>query len=404
MPAGVWLLTLAQALSMSIASLMVFAGGIMGSELSADPAWATLPVALLVVGTALGVMPAARLMHYLGRRVVFIAGATVGVLAALVAAVGIRGESFVVFSLSGLLLGTSLAVAQQYRFAAMELVAPSQTGRAAARVLLGGLVAAYLGPELVVYGGGLVERLGLGAESSIHLTFVGAFLLLSAVCTLALIVIAFGYRDRSRIGTGGHAEGRPLAEVVRNPLLWLAIIAAAMGYAMMSFMMTATPLNMHKVIGYGLLETKWVIQSHIIAMFLPSFVSGWLITKLGHWRVIAFGVLAFVVCLGVAASGHELMHYWWALVLLGVGWNFLFVGGTALLPHCHRIEERFKAQSLNEFTVFGCQAVAALSAGWVLSHFGWNVLLTISTVMVAVVTGALWRNRGAAPGVRVPAA
>ena len=177
-----------------------------------------------------------------------------------------------------------------------------------------------------------------------------------------------------------------------------------MGYAMMSFMMTATPLSMHSIDGHSLAETKWVIQSHIMAMFAPSLFSGWLITRLGHRRMIALGLLAYLACLAIAASGQHLLHYWWALVLLGIGWNFLFVTGTALLPQCHAPAERFRVQSLNEFAVFGCQAVAALASGWVINGFGWPVLVWLSAGMVAAVLAALWQARDAAPDVATEAA
>jgi len=393
MPISVWVLMLAQALSMSVAPLMVFSGGLVGSDLAPEPGWATMPLALMVAGTALGVMPLTRLMQSLGRKRVFIVGTVLAGLAALLAAYSISVGSFAFFCIAGLLLGGSLAVAQQYRFAAMEIVSVDRASRATSRVLLGGLIAAYLGPELVVFGQGIGDYLGLATLRADHLPFIGAFVLLSFICLLAMLVLLVGYRNPVKLDVAASKTGRPLTEIFRHPLIWLAIMSSAMGYAMMSFMMTATPLNMHKVIGHNLLDTKWVIQSHIIAMFLPSFFSGWLISRLGHRCLIALGVLAYVVCLGVALSGHQLMHYWWALVLLGIGWNFLFVGGTALLPFCYHPNERFRVQSINEFTVFGTQAVAALSSGWVVNHFGWNPLLGTSMLLVLLIVAVLWLNR-----------
>ncbi len=393
MPVTVWILMLAQALSMSVAPLLVFSGGLVGSDLAPEPGWATMPLALMVAGTALGVMPLTRLMQALGRKRVFMAGAVLASTSALLAAYSLSVGSFALFCIAGLLLGGSLAVAQQYRFAAMETVTVDKAGKAASQVLLGGLIAAYLGPELVVFGQGIGGQLGLSNVHPDHLPFIGAFILLFVICLLALLVIWLGYRNPVALDVATTRTGRPLAEIFRHPLIWLAIIASAMGYAMMSFMMTATPLNMHKIVGHSLLDTKWVIQSHIIAMFLPSFFSGWLISRLGHRRLIALGVLVYVICLGVAMSGQHLMHYWWALVLLGIGWNFLFVGGTALLPFCYRPEERFRVQSVNEFAVFGIQAIAALSSGWVVDRFGWHPLLGISMLMVLLVVMVLWLNR-----------
>lgn len=394
MPLTVWILTLAQALAMTVAPLMVFSGGIVGSALAPRPSLATLPVACIVIGTALAVMPMTRLMQRYGRKNVFLLGGVVSIAATMAASWGIHLQSFAVFCGASLALGVGVAIAQQYRFAAIEAVDVSRAGQAASQVLLGGLVAAYLGPELVVYGPAVADALGLPTDNAPQRVFVGAFLLLGLICVGTVLVIAFGYRNQETSVSEERVAGRPLGELFRNPLLWLAVGASAMGYAMMSFMMTATPLDMHAVQGYSLVDTKWVIQSHIIAMFLPSLFSGRLIALFGHRGLIGLGVAAYVVCLGIALSGQHLHHYWWALILLGIGWNFLFVGGTALLPLCYRPEERFKVQSVNEFAVFGCQAISALSSGWVISQFGWQALLWISASMVVAVMALLWLNRG----------
>lgn len=393
MPYTVWILTLAQALSMSVAPLLVFSGGILGSKLAPDPALATLPVALMVLGTATAVMPLTRLMQRWGRKKVFIIGTIIATSGSFLAAWGIYLENFIFFCTAGIVLGTSLAAAQQYRFAAMEEVCIDKAGVAASRVLLGGLLAAYLGPELVVFGESLMGNFDETAINSHNKAFIGAFILLGCICFLALWVIVFGYKNHYKAQSTIESSGRSMRTILSNPLIWLAILASAIGYAMMSFMMTATPLNMHQVVGHSLTDTKWVIQSHIMAMFLPSFFSGWLISKLGHRRLIALGIAAYVICICVAASGHHLMHYWWALVLLGIGWNFLFVGGTALLPLCYKPTERFRVQSFNELSVFGLQAISALSAGWVISQYGWEALLMGCCVMIVVVMATLWINR-----------
>lgn len=401
MPLTVWILTLAQALSMSAAPLLVFSGGIVGAALAPGAGLATLPVACIVIGTALAVVPATRAMQHIGRKAVFMTGTVIAALAALLAGWGIYQQSFWVFCGASLAMGISVAIAQQYRFAAIEVVDLSKSGRAASHVLLGGLIAAFLGPELVVYGPTVSKALGLATEDAPLTAFIGAFMLLALVCAGAALVIGFGYRNYKTLLTNTTTEGRALTEIFRNPLLWLAVAAAAMGYAMMSLIMTATPLDMHTVKGHSLTDTKWVIQSHIVAMFLPSLFSGWLITALGHRGLIALGVLAYAICLPVAWSGAHLHNYWWALILLGVGWNFLFVGGTALLPLCYRPEEAFKVQSVNEFTVFGIQAISALCSGWVVSQFGWHALLSASASMVVVLLVMLWVSRRAIP---VPAA
>ncbi len=376
---------------MTVAPLLVFSGGIIGSSLAPKASLATLPIACIVIGTALSVMPATRLMQRRGRKLVFVLGSLLSALAALLAGWSVYQQSFTLFCLASTLLGAGIAVAQQYRFAAIETVGPDQTGQAASQVLLGGLVAAYLGPELVVYGASVSDLLGLPLAA--HTAFIGAFVLLAGICLAAALLLFVAYANHKAIDSIDAGFGRPLQELFHNPLLWLAVGASAMGYAMMSFMMTATPLDMHAVQGHSLVDTKWVIQSHIIAMFLPSLFSGRLISLLGVRGLISLGVLAYAICLGIALSGQQLHHYGWALILLGIGWNFLFVGGTALLSQCHAPEERFRVQSVNDFAVFGCQAVAALSSGWVITRFGWDNLLLLSAAMVISIGGLLWASR-----------
>jgi len=401
MPSIIWVLMIAQALSMSATPLFFLTGGIIGHNIGPRPGLATLPIAMIILGMAVAVIPATRLMRKLGRKTVFIAGTLIGAIAASLAAWALSQEDFAWFCVASMLVGASSVIAQQYRFAAIEAVGPVLAGRAASRVLLGGLLSAYLGPELVVWGPNISDFLGISANYDNHAAFIGAYMLLAVICLSGLLVILMRYRNTVLEVSVQHSEGRSLKQIFRNPLIWLAIVAASMGYAMMSFVMTATPLNMHAVDGYSLLDTKWVIQSHIIAMFAPAFFSGWLIGHLGHWKVISLGAVAYTICLIIALSGHQLLHYWWSMVLLGIGWNFMFVGGTALLPFCHRASERYKVQSVNEFSVFGIQAVAALSSGWVVNRYGWNTLIGLSAVMVILVITALWLNRSKAQAMKM---
>ena len=168
---------------------------------------------------------------------------------------------------------------------------------------------------------------------------------------------------------------RSLSVIVRQPVFIVAVLGALIGYAIMSFLMTATPISMHEMQGHSLTSTKWVIQSHVVAMFLPSLFTGVLIKKFGALRLLMAGTGLFALTLLIALSGHHLMHYWWALVLLGVGWNFLFIGGTTLLPQSYSRPERFKVQATNDFLVFAAQAIASLSAGWLLFQVGWQMMV-----------------------------
>lgn len=393
LPPAIYLLMAAQSLSLCTAPLYFLSGGIIGHALAPRPGLATLPVACIIIATASSVLPVTRLMQRLGRRRVFIAGALCNALGAACAATALLERSFALFCTAGALAGVSIAVAQQYRFAAIETVPPALAGRATARVLLAGLLAAWLGPELVVWGAFAEAQPWSAAALPAQRAFVGGYTLLAVIALINALLLGAAYRN-VRISAGSvSGRPRPLREILRSPALRLAIVAAAMGYAMMSFVMTATPLSMHSVNGHSMLDTKWVVQSHIMAMFAPSLFSGWLISRLGHRRLITAGALIYALCLGVAAAGQHLMHYWWAMVLLGLGWNFLFVGGTALLPQCHRPAERFRVQSANELAVFGSQALAALGSGWVIDRFGWSTLVGVAALMVVVLLWGLWQAR-----------
>jgi MFS family permease len=372
MPVNVWLLTLIQALAMSAGTMLVLAGGVLGAQLTPDPKWSTLPLAMSIVGTACGVVPITRLMQHFGRKPVFIGSTILGTLITLLAATSIANSSFWGLVLSAFLLGMMMSAIQQIRFAAMESVNVELVPKAASTVLLGGLVAAILGPELVTFG-----------ELFSDQAFVGGFYLTAAL--LLLCSLLFTQIDNTHVVTAQSADtGRQLSLIIRQPVFILAVSASVVGYALMSFIMTATPVHMHVHEAYSLQDTKWVIQSHIFAMFFPSLFSGWLISKLGTSKIIYLGLSAYVSTILIALTGNEWLNYWSALVLLGIGWNFLFVGGTVLLTQSYQPSERFKVQGLNEFLVFGCQAAAALSAGVFLNLIDWRGLLFASFVIIAV--------------------
>jgi MFS family permease len=372
MPANVWLLTLIQALAMSAGTMLVLAGGVLGAQLTPDPQWSTLPLAMSIVGTACGVVPITRLMQHFGRKPVFIVATILGALISLMAAVSITHSSFWGLVICAFLLGMVMSAIQQIRFAAMESVSVELIPKAASTVLLGGLVAAILGPELVTFGQVFIDHV-----------FVGGFYLTAFL--LMLCSLLFTWIDNTHVATIKSAEtGRKLSVIASQPVFILAVSASVVGYALMSFIMTATPVHMHVHEAYSLQDTKWVIQSHIFAMFFPSLFSGWLISKLGTSKIISLGLCAYVATILIALTGSEWLNYWSALVLLGIGWNFLFVGGTVLLARSYQPSERFKVQGLNEFLVFGCQATAALSAGVFLNLIGWRGLLFASFIIIAV--------------------
>ncbi len=390
MPLNVWILVAAQALAMCTAPFIVFIGSIHGRLLAPSPELATLPVGLVVVGTVLAIKPATWLMERIGRKPVMLLGTLAGTLAGSLGALAAWTASFPLLCVAAVVGGTGLAVVHQYRFAAMESVSSDMAGSAAARVLLGGLVAAWLGPEIALAGGG----------GQAQYPFLGGWLALGVVQLLAMVVLTFGYRaSGEQVRGAAVGGGRPMAAILKQPVIWAAISAAAVGYAIMSFIMTATPLSMTEVASHPLEDAKRVIQLHIMAMYLPSLVSGWLIRVVGIPRMMGLGLLAYLGCVLLAFSGITFHHYLSALILLGIGWNFLFVGGTTLLPQGYRDEERFRVQGLNDLVVFGSQATAALSAGAVLAAFHWTGLLLIAVPFLVLhgVLMAIWLMGRRAP-------
>ena len=377
------ILSLSRALGMGGASVVVLLGGIIGSELAPSPSLATLPMSFMILGTALFTIPAAMLMKRIGRRRGFMVGSLVASSAALLAAYGVAKGSFGLFCLSILFMGSNGAFAMQYRFAASESVEPRYAGRAVSFVLLGSILAGYFGPELAKW---TKDWLGAGA-------YIGPFVSLALVYGFVTVVLFFFKNVASREEHSAGAE-RPLAQIAGQPTFLVALLAGAVSYGAMSFIMTATPIQLHQVEGYNLDQTAWVIQSHIIAMYLPYLFTGMLLERLGVLRVMLIGVAALFACVAVGVMGQELVHYWAALVLLGVGWSLLFVGATLLLTQSYRPVERFKAQAANDFTIFGVQALASLSAGVVLYNGNWYVLnLIVIPFLVAVLVGIVGLRR-----------
>jgi len=383
MTQNVWILMLAQAFAMCAAPLVVFAGGLIGKELASDSSFATLPVAAMVIGTALAVYPAASIASKYGRKLVFLGAMVIGLIAAMVAVLSLQVSSFSGFVIAAILIGIVLACIQQFRFAAMESVRPDLMPVAASRLLLAGIIAAYLGPELVTIGQNLHEQ-----------TFAGAFYLLGGCFVIAFILILFGYRNIEIKVEAGEGNPRSFSELLASPGILLAMGSASVGFAVMSFIMTATPISMHELNHYSLEETKWVIQSHIMAMFIPSLFSGWLVKKLGFITMMWSGLVIYLVCLFIAYWDQALIHYWSALVLLGLGWNLLFVSGTALLPQMYQANETHRVQGLNDLMVFSAQAITSLASGVLLILLGWQGLVWVALPIMAILVVLLlnWRR------------
>lgn len=370
LPRNVWLLTLILALAMSAGAMMVMVGGLLGAQLAPTPSFSTLPVALMIVGTAFGVVPVTRAMGKYGRKPIFIGVALLACLSSLLGAMSVVGQQFYVFLCAAFILGIAISGFQQIRFAAMESVDLERAPKAASTVMLGGLVAAVLGPELVTLGNKLIAT-----------QFAGSFVLMAVLCLCCAGLFAMMSETHVRISQEDH-KSVEIKDVLVKPTFIIAVSAAVVGYALMSFIMTATPVHMHVTEHHSLEHAKWVIQSHILAMYLPSLFSGWLIGRLGVNKVIASGLVIYLLTIAVASSGNDLANYWVALILLGIGWNFLFLGGTVLLPQTHSPAQKFKVQSINEFAVFSAQGVASLGAGALLFALGWQGLMVTSFVII----------------------
>jgi len=378
---NILILALSQALTLSAIVLAMALAAILGSMLAPDKGLATLPVAAMVIGTAVASLPAAMLMRRHGRRPGFLLGALLGVGGSLLCALALRQGSFAAFVVGHFLLGSYQGFANYYRFAAVEAAGPQRAGKAVSLVVAGGVVAAFLGPQLGQWG-----RDWIGGH-----IFVGSYL---AQGVLSLIALALLSRLRLPGMAAAHAGAvRPLREILGQPVLRVAIFGAAIGYAVMIMVMTATPLA---ILGCGLPETSVtpVIQWHVVGMFAPSFFTGSLIQRYGAPRIMQAGFVLLLGHVALALSGFEFPHFLSALVLLGIGWNFAFIGGTTLLTQACRPAEQSKVQAVNEFVVFGLVALATLSAGWLYDRFGWIALnLAVAPLLVVALIAVVGIER-----------
>ena len=386
------LLAAAAAFSGAIGTISVSLGGLAGTYLlGADKSLATLPVSGFNIGVAAGTIPAALLMRRVGRRAGFLSGAGVAIFGGLLAGYAVLVGSFTLFAIGLAVVGFSGAFAQQYRFAAADVGNPAFRVRAISWVLTGGIAAAVIGPQTVILTRSLFDPI----------PFAGSFFAIG-VLALVSVVIASQLSGQAREPPPviEHSGGRRLSEIARQPRFVVAIVCSMGSYALMSLLMTAAPMA---IVGCGLGQDNAAlgIQWHVLAMFGPSFITGSLIARFGKELVIAAGMLLLALCAAVAVAGIELANFWVALILLGVGWNFSFIGSTAMLTETYRPEEKGRVQGFNDFLVFGSVAVASLSSGQLYASAGWERLnmyaFPVVTVCVAaLVVGIVLRWRRAA--------
>ncbi|HZS65955.1 MAG TPA: MFS transporter [Burkholderiales bacterium] len=373
---NVGLLAACQALLFTNNSTLIAINGLAGLALAPKAALATLPVTCWVAGGALATMPASLHMKRVGRRLGLMSGTLWGIAGALLCGTAIYLQLFWLLCLGTLVWGVYNAYGQYYRFAAADAVAAAHRPMAISLVLAGGLVGGIAGPTLSRW------TIDLGARK-----FMGAYLTLIVVALGAMALLRF-----VRIPTPSAAEraasGRPLAEIAAQPKFIIAVLSAAISYGVMNFLMTSTPIAM-QICGHAYGAAAFVISSHVIGMFAPSFLTGGLIRRFGAIRVMLAGAALNLLTVGVALNGITVAHFWWALFLLGVGWNFLYTGATTLLTETYRPEERAKAQGANDQVIFLVMLVSSFTSGATITTAGWARVNLFALVLVAIVTIAL---------------
>ena len=371
---NLWLLILSQIFAFTAAPVTVFLSGIIGSQFSPIRSLATLPMALSIVGVAIFAIFAAKVMSIIGRRAGFIFASVGSSLAALMAAYSIIIESFLLFNLGCFLLGAGVAFSHQYRFAAVETVNKDMAPKAISIILLAGIGSAFIGPNLANISKEIISE---------HL-YAGSYIAL-AILTLSSTIFLLFYKDNHKPNNFVKKDTRSYFELISQPRFLQALIASAFAYAVMSFLMTATPISMHVMEKISLAKTGFVIQIHIAAMFLPSLITGNLIKKFGHSKIMYAGVLLFSVTILTSLFEQNFVNYLIALIFLGFGWNFLFISGTSLLVLCYKEDEKFKAQGFNDLIVYSIQAIASLSAGIFLTLTSWKTMNLICIIFLVTI-------------------
>jgi MFS family permease len=375
-----------QALAMTGMSIVGTTGAIVGSMLTPDKALSTLPIAVQMTGMMCATIPAALLMARIGRRGGFWTGLGLGATGAVIATVAIFQGSFALFCLGTFVLGINNGFTQQYRFAAAEIADEAFRSKAISLVLAGGVVSAVFGPETAIWSRDLFAPV----------LFAGCYAMIVGLCLAAAVLLYFvdlpkpAPPDLTR-------RGRPLAEIAAQPAFIAAVLAAMVGYGVMSLVMTATPIAMLDC-GHEFAAAAFVIQWHSLGMYAPSFFTGHLITRFGLVRILLTGAALLLACCLINLAGITTVYFWAANVVLGIGWNFLFIGATTLLTRSYSFEEKAKVQALNDFLVFGTVAMSAFASGALLSGVGWAWVQIAMLPFVVVAAGAVlwWRARAAA--------
>ena len=373
---NVGLLAACQALLMSNNATLIAINGLAGLALAPFKALATLPVTCWVAGGAIATMPASLHMKRVGRQRGMTFGMAWGIVGALICASAVWLQSFWLLCFGTLVFGVYNAYGQYYRFAAADVAGPEFRSTAISLVLAGGLVGGILGPTT-----------SRATVDLLQPRFAGAYLALIAFSVLTIVLLRF-VRIPAPSAKVQAARGRPLAEIAAQPKFIVAVLSGAIGYGVMNFLMTSTPIAMG-VCGHPYSDATFVISSHVIGMFAPSFVTGGFIKRVGALPVMFAGALLNFAAIGIALSGISVAQFWWSLVLLGVGWNFLYIGGTTLLTETYRPEEMAKAQGTNEQAIFIVMAISSFTSGLTVTQAGWERVNLYALPLVALVAIAI---------------
>ncbi|WP_394145114.1 MFS transporter [Vibrio atypicus] len=371
---NVWLLSVCQALLMTGNILLISVIGLVGQTLAPDSSMITLPVALQFLGLMSATIPASLIMGKLGRRFGFSLGNLVGISGASIATYALSLQNFYFFCFGTFLLGIGIGFGTLYRFAAIEVCDENARHRAISISMAGGVLAAMLGPNLAVY----------SQQWSTDGLYVGAFMALIGLNILALILLQT-IRFPKPVEPSKQVRADALRVIIREPNFMLAVFAAMIAYAVMNILMTATPLAMIGC-GFDFDKAAGVIEWHVLGMFAPAFFTGKLIERFGARQMILFGGVLFVLCVMINIHGQSIWHFSIALVLLGIGWNFMFIAATGLFSQSYKANNKSKAQAFNEFFVFSCVTVTALLSGWLESTVGWEAMnLYVLPFVLAVI-------------------
>jgi predicted MFS family arabinose efflux permease len=382
-------LAVAQALAGGNNTLIVATTSILGSMMAPDPGLATLPISVMVAGMWLGTLPVGYFSKKYGRRFALQVGSAFGVVSGMISCTAVLQGSFWLLLVGTLCGGLYASAHQSYRFAAADSASDDFRPKAVAWVLAGGVFGAILGPQLVIFTKDIWPAY----------LFAASFVAQSACAVIAAAVLMLLKAPQSAAmrASGG---GRSLGEIVRQPRFVVAVACGVASYAMMNMVMTSAPLAM-VMCNHSVSDAALGLQWHVIGMFAPSFITGSLIARFGLWRIMGLGLGLLVVAAGFGIFGTALWNFWVGLALLGVGWNFTFIGATTLVTACHRPNERNKVQAFNDFLVFGSMAIGSFSSGQLLANFGWTavnavVIPVICAAAVLLAWGALMRRPSAA--------